>query len=269
MKIVLHMIMLFAGFGLFAQTPTTVVKPESGETDYIINSSSGIVDIQATDYILLTPNTHIQEGSTFTARIVDVLDSDGIIINTVNLPDSEFEIVFEGSTLENQSSGGEDSEVFVEIGPDTGSDKILLINVTPSPKSAALYLRITKNQENFAIEVFQDGIWLTLSSSYYLITDNKITFYNRDFRNLTPFRMNLVNGVEYNKINPLVLNIEETIDINNSALVIIGPNNFSININPNIQENHFTWDGTQAQSGVYRFNLQIQGKNFNGQFLIL
>lgn len=263
------MAVLMTGLGLCAQTSTTLVKPDSGQTDYIVSTASGEVDLKATDFIRLTPNTHIQSGSNFTARIVDDLGSTSTVINTTNLPNSRFEIIFEGVTIENLVSGTEESEVLVETGPDSEEDKVLLINVDATTENAALNLRITKNQNDYRIEVYESGNWLMLSQEFYEVNGDKIIFSAKDVKETYPFTLNLVNGVEYNRTEPLTLSINTLLDVFGSSLLIVGPDGFLISLDPNIAENNFTWDGSQAAPGVYQFRLQLQGKLFNGQFLIL
>ncbi len=269
MNNLLCLAVLMTGLGLCAQTSTTIVKPDSGQTDYIISAASGVVDLQATDYIRLTPNTHIQGGSNFIARIIDDLGPTGTVINTTNLPNSRFEIMFEESTLENLVSGTEDSKVFVETGPDSAEDKVLLINVDATTKNAALNLRITKNQNNYKIEVYENGNWLMLSQEFYEVNGDKIIFSDKDIKETYPFTLNLINGVEYNRTEPLTLSIDTLLNVSGGSLLIVGPDGFLISLNPNVSENNFTWDGSQAAPGVYQFRLQLQGKLFNGQFLIL
>tara|TARA_R110002033_G_scaffold66981_3_gene118013 strand:- start:72879 stop:74456 length:1578 start_codon:yes stop_codon:yes gene_type:complete len=192
----------------------------------------------------------------------------GFLINTVNLPSSQFEIIYGDLTLDNLVSGTAESEIFVETGPDSGQDKIILINVAGTSENSALNIRITKNQENYIIEVFQNGTWLLLSPEFYGIIGDKVTFFNKDFRNIRPFQLNLVNGVEYDRSAPLILSVNELVSVDGGTLEINGPDDFTITINPILADNNFVWDGTQAQTGVYKFKLQLQGKFFNGQFQI-
>lgn len=256
--------------GLFAQTETAIVKPGTGETEYIVDSSSGEVSLLASQSVQLLPGSHIKNGSTFIAKIVGNPDSEfSVVINTVNLPNSEFEVITENNTIPNLISGNQDSEVLVETGPTTGNNNYVLINVQPTLEHAPLNLRVSKVDESYTIEVFQMGTWSKLSSRFYDTSDGKITFFNGDMTTRNPFAMNLVNGVEYDKSGPLTLNLDELISVSGASLEISGPDNFSTTVSPDTTENRFTWDGSQASPGVYKFKLQLQGKQFNGQFLIL
>ncbi|WP_136464906.1 hypothetical protein [Flagellimonas onchidii] len=194
---------------------------------------------------------------------------EGITINTKSLPSSEFEIIFGDITIDNLISGTEESEVFVETGPANGEDIILLINVLGTTTKAPLNLRITKNQEQFQIEVFQNGVWLLLSEEFYTISGDTISFTTEGSDTISPFILNLVNGVEYDRLNPLEFKLVEVLSVEGGNLEISGPDNFSISIAPDIPNNNFVWDGTQAQPGLYKFKIRIQEKIFNGQFLIL
>ncbi|UII80106.1 hypothetical protein [Flagellimonas sp. CMM7] len=195
---------------------------------------------------------------------------EGITINTKNLPSSEFEVIFGDTTLGNLVSGTEESEVFVETGTNNGEDIILLLNVSATTKNAALNLRITKSQDTYRIEVFQNGEWLLLSEEFYDIVGDTIAFTNQgNLTRVLPFSVSLVNGVEYDRLNPLQFNLTEIISVEGGTLDITGPNGFSTLIQPDVANNNFVWDGTQAQPGLYKFKIQLQNKIFNGQFLIL
>jgi hypothetical protein len=63
--------------------------------------------------------------------------------------------------------------------------------------------------------------------------------------------------------------LDALFSVEGGNLEIEGPNDFLININPDVPNNNFIWDGTQAIPGVYRFTIRLQEKFFNGQFLIL
>jgi hypothetical protein len=196
-------------------------------------------------------------------------DIEGITIDTKNLPSSEFEIIFGDTTIDNLVSGTEESETFVETGSSNGEDIILLLNVFGTAANASLNLRITKSQEEFQIEVFQNGVWLSLSEEFYNINGDTISFITGDAENISPFALTLVNGVEYDRLDPLEFKLVEMFSVDGGNLEIEGPNNFSINIDPDIPNNNFIWDGTQAQPGLYKFKIRLQEKIFNGQFLIL
>lgn len=61
------LLLFFISVDLMAQTPVSITKPEAGSTDYIV---SGNVTLIATQSMTLKPNTFIQSGSTFVAKII-------------------------------------------------------------------------------------------------------------------------------------------------------------------------------------------------------
>nr|WP_299073819.1 DUF6443 domain-containing protein [uncultured Allomuricauda sp.] len=67
-KISIYIAAVFMATTAMAQTPTTVEKPEQGQSTYIV---SGSATLEATTSITLGPGTHIQSGATFTATIVE------------------------------------------------------------------------------------------------------------------------------------------------------------------------------------------------------
>ena len=61
-----YLLVLFST-NLFAQTPTTITKPEAPATEYIV---SGTENLTASQSIVLKPGTWIKSGSTFTASLI-------------------------------------------------------------------------------------------------------------------------------------------------------------------------------------------------------
>ena len=55
--------------GLSAQVPDSIVKPDSGQSSYIINSGSGTQNLQARLYVLFKPGVHIQSGAELNVTI--------------------------------------------------------------------------------------------------------------------------------------------------------------------------------------------------------
>ncbi len=87
-KFHLYIATLLLGQMALAQTPTSITKPESGQTDYIIDSNSGQTNLLATDFILLKAGTHIIDGADFLAKI-----DDGTFVpynNTIALSDENY-----------------------------------------------------------------------------------------------------------------------------------------------------------------------------------
>ncbi|WP_298487872.1 hypothetical protein [uncultured Maribacter sp.] len=193
----------------------------------------------------------------------------GITINTSGLPISTFKVTSGDTVINDLTSGANSSEVFVELQSVPGENEVVLINVAKTLENLALNLKITKLQEEYKIEVFQNGLWLLLSPEFYKVEGDNISFYSKeDFNKVNPFDLNLINGVEYNRIAPLDLVLDDLIDIEGGTWEITGPSDFSVIIDPDIAGNKFVWDGTQASPGVYKFKVQLQGKVFNGQFII-
>jgi|GEM_PF-3186085 len=260
------MVVLFL-LGMVSNAQTnTITKPDIGQTEYIVNSASGDVNLQASNAIILQPGTHIQSGSFFVAQIVSA--ASGITVNTQNLPIADFEIVFDGSTIDNLTSGSEQSEVFVDTTPAGGGDVSLLVNVASTNDRSALNLRINKIQGVYSVEVFQNGQWRALSTEFYDVEGDTVTFTNGRVRYMVPFTLNLVDGVQYDRSVPLEFELSALLSAQGASLQITGPNEFLANISPDVENNKFIWDGTQAQSGLYRFQLTLQQKIFNGQFII-
>ncbi len=193
----------------------------------------------------------------------------GIIINTRDLSNTTFDILANNQTITDQESGNQNSEVFVDLGRRSEGQKIVIIDVKPNEQSAAQKIRFSVNDAVVSsVEVFINGSWLALSPEFYSIDEGKISFLNQSNSTEIPFTLNLINGVEYDKSAPLIFSINENINVTGAILEIIAPNE-TVVLNPNQNESSFTWDGTNAVKGSYQFILNIQGKSFKGNFLVL
>ncbi|MET3020874.1 DUF6443 domain-containing protein [Flavobacterium hydatis] len=62
-------LLFFITAALHAQTAVTILKPEPPATNYTVTAATGPVTLIATQSITLGPNTHIQAGSTFVAKV--------------------------------------------------------------------------------------------------------------------------------------------------------------------------------------------------------
>ena len=255
---------------LKAQTPAMIIKPESGQSDYIISAADGPIRLEATDHVLLLPGTHITEGSVFVAKIITLTDgNEGITINAVQLPETAFEVVYDDTVFGNLNSGLEDSEFFFDLGPQDGVDKVLFVNIEGTTTYSDQNLRLTKNGTQTTVEVFENGQWLLLSPKFFKIQEDTLSFNGPGNTAAIPFSTNLTDGLVYSKVGPMVWILDPALSIDSGVLEITGPDGFSTTVDFNPADQNFVWDGTQAIQGVYRFRLQLQNKNFDGQFLIL
>ncbi|MNQ28932.1 RHS Repeat protein [compost metagenome] len=98
MKFICHytaVLLFFITIALQAQTPVTITKPESPATTYTVTATTGPVILTATQSITLKPNTLIQAGSTFTAKI----SPDAYILPTFSNENYVFTRTFQKSIL--------------------------------------------------------------------------------------------------------------------------------------------------------------------------
>ena len=110
---------------------------------------------------------------------------------------------------------------------------------------------------------------MPFSTEFYEIKGKTIYFKNIKEKKLTvPFTANLKDGVVYDNSSALIVSISEGIDISDSTLQIIGSKGFSQTIAINQVNRSFVWDGSARESGTYKMNITIQGKIFEGQFII-
>lgn len=65
----IQIILLLFTIYIHSQAPATITKPVLPGSNYIVTTAIGPVTLIATQSIILGPNTHIQAGSTFTAKI--------------------------------------------------------------------------------------------------------------------------------------------------------------------------------------------------------
>lgn len=202
----------------------------------------------------------------------DFLDSNknvcfyGIIVNTTELPETNFNIKYKDTQFENQKSGLPDSEIKVET--QQGESNDIFITVPKVETQTVLNIKINQSQENdLKVYVSHKGEWKPFAKEFYKVEGNIVYFKNNSMDVFMPFRLNLIDGVYYNKTLPFELKVDSGIDLSsNPILKIFGPNDFQKNISH--KSNVFTWDGSQAISGKYNFILEFQNKQFIGQFII-
>ena len=70
-KIIITLTVFLLTISMKAQTNPVVTKPESGQTSYIVDDESGIVNLEASSEINLLKGTWIKPGAIFSAKIVD------------------------------------------------------------------------------------------------------------------------------------------------------------------------------------------------------
>jgi len=194
----------------------------------------------------------------------------GIIINTEEMPQATYEIVSGAINLENLTSGLEDSEVNLDLPDDVGIYNEVFLTVASDEKHRMLQLKIiTLGAYSVdSVQVFSNGQWLSFSPEFYEIIENKIYFKSTQQQLQSPFTMNLVDGVIYNKSSDLEILVANDIDLLDAELVITGPDSFSETIAVNLTERKFTWNGAAASIGGYKFIIKIQSSEFGGQFII-
>ncbi len=245
-----------------------------GDDDGILGISTPVVDKDGR--VISEPGYGCDEGSDNCIELsynflnpnfnaCDINDY-GITIDTKRMPKALFDIVYNEIKFENQISGEEESLLKIET-LETELNEIFL-KVHKAPKRKELNLKIIQNPDNtFNILVDVNGLWKPFSKDFYLIQGNTIVFMS-DSKPIvvTPFAINLKNGVYYERTTPLELLVNNNIDLTNSGLTIIGPNNFNQLIIP--VENLFSWDGSLAPTGNYEFKLEIQDQLFQDQFII-
>lgn len=190
----------------------------------------------------------------------------GITIDTRDMPEAVFSVLYNDTELLGLISGLEDSEVMIET--IEGQDNEVFVNVGKTQNTRALNLKIVQFIDgSLNVQVDYLGAWRPLSKAFYEITENKIRFKNdKSIKLNNPFVLNLENGVYYNRTLPFELVVDENIDLSDASLIIQGPNSLEENISP--ISNSFNWDGSLAPIGNYKFLLQIQNKRFTGQFII-
>lgn len=190
----------------------------------------------------------------------------GVIINTTQLSETTFNIQFNDTQIADQKSGLDDSQTRVRT--IENEDNEVFISVPESEGQSLLNIKIFQSK-NGELEVFvkHKGEWKKLAKEFYTLEGNVVYFKNISQDLSVPFKLNLKDGVYYDKTIPLTLEISDNINlISTSNLEISGPNNFKENVA--LQSNVFSWDGSQASSGNYSFVLEIQDKRFTGQFII-
>ncbi len=241
------------------------------------------VDADAGVYYFTATNSSVTdlilERNPITLSITSTGNELGVTINTVALPNANFDVVSGDVTMPDLASGNPDSETLVNLGADTGENKIVLINVKPSQNAAKLDLRFTVSSTEISnVQVLSNNNWLDFSPEFYRIEGKTIYFMNKRPSVSVPFTMNLVNGVQYDSsAGPLVLTVDDGIDLTGATLEIILPEGFGeggplentseiVQPSPNI--NGFEVNGSIWNSGSYKFILTIQGKSFKGAFLV-
>lgn len=197
------------------------------------------------------------------------VEKDSLFINTEKFSEANYKVAYNEKTYDSLRSGSANSEVLIKFRK--GSRKnVVYLTVLPDKGSIGLNLRIIKISDDCFVEVKELDKWVLFSSDYYHFFANKISFFNHSKKTLNykPFRINLINGVLYDKKEGLVFTVSRGIQIDNSTLSIIKPNNELLKIKPDVVSNRFLWDGNNAVSGVYSFVVELKGKRFNGQFIV-
>jgi len=194
----------------------------------------------------------------------------GIFVNTTNLPNSTYDITSGDVTVSDLMSGNQNSETFVDLGEDDGTDKTVFVNVKPSENSTGLSLRFVVNGDNVSnVEVLSNGVWLNLSNEFYAVEAGKINFINERSSSNAQFTINLINGVQYDTSAPLTVTINENIDLTGATLEIISPTNANLIVQPSTTINGFVVDTAITEPGSYNFIVKIQEKLFKGHFLVV
>ena len=190
----------------------------------------------------------------------------GVVLDTRRMPLSQFNAIYRDETFNNQNAGTEESVLKIETAEAEVNE--IFVKVLKSDQSRELSLKIVQAEDNtLQLLVDVNGEWKTFSSDFYLLENNTIIFRQGPSPDvISPFKLNLQNGVYYDRSGPLELIVENAIDLTNSSMVINGPNGTSYTVLPN--GDIFSWDGIAAPSGNYHFQLIIQQKTFVGQFII-
>ncbi|GAA4272082.1 leucine-rich repeat domain-containing protein [Aquimarina gracilis] len=273
------------GVAIVGATNKDLIIGNAADTD------AGVYHFTATNSVVTGMTL---ERNPITLSVTAPVNELKVTVNTVELPNSNFDIVSGDITVPGLVSGNTDSETLVNLGADTGEDKIVLINVKPSQNATALHLRFTVNSTGVSNVQVQNGVnWLEFSPEFYRIIDNTIYFVNKKPIQNVPFTLNLINGVQYDSTaGPLRLLVKDGIDLTGATLEILFPVNSggeggpilsrlgkgnpipnttrsSQIVQPSQTINGFEVDGAFWYPGSYKFILNIQGKSFKGHFLIV
>ena len=208
------------------------------------------------NYAFLNPNIQNCELSNY-----------GLTINTVNLPESIFDITFNDETFQELQAGTAESIQFVETIEGQLNDIFLNVLSTLNKKSTSLKISQISETE---IAVFVDvkGEWLPLSRKFYSVESGVLFFKNYSSEPAKGiFNLNLIDGVYYDSSSPLTMMINENVDLENATLELKSPDGQLVLISPDENAPVFTWDGAAFPNGLYKFSLVVQGKTFEGQFI--
>ncbi|MCF8716487.1 hypothetical protein JM658_16820, partial [Joostella atrarenae] len=193
-----------------------------------------------------------------------------IYINTVSMPESEYEIRYNDELIEGLISGQSSSETQISVITENEGVQEVFIKVLKEDYHNETNFKITVSDTmEIKILVFTNGNWKTLSNKFYEIDENKIYFLPIESFSNNLFKANLIDGVVYDNSEPLEFKITRGIDLTGSELIIKSiENEESFTVVPETDENKYIWDGTNAKSGIFQFILTIQGAEFSGQFII-
>jgi len=193
----------------------------------------------------------------------------GLTINTVGLPESVFDVSYNDEIFQELTAGTEESIQFFETTEGVLND--LFISVKSTAERRATNIKVSQIDEN-EVTVFIDiqGVWLPLSSNFYSYDSGVLFFMNSESEeeaNRGIFNLNLIDGVYYDSNSVLTMTVQEDVDLEGATLNLTMPDGSLVIINPSDNSSEFVWDGTSAPNGLYKFELNIQGKVFSGQFI--
>lgn len=190
----------------------------------------------------------------------------GLTINTTLMPSSLFDVTYGEEIFQNQKAGTEESNLKIETEESVLNEIFLKVHKFENRKE--LNLKIEQAVDS-SIKIFVDvqGEWKPFSRDFYRLDNNTIIIRPGSIPDVIyPFKLNLVNGVFYDRSAPLQMIVEGDLDLTNSSMVITGPDQVAYTLAAN--GNQFNWDGALASSGNYQFTIIIQEKVFTGQFII-
>ncbi|MET3022035.1 DUF6443 domain-containing protein [Flavobacterium hydatis] len=183
-------LLFFITATLHAQTPITIIKPEPPATNYTVTAATGPVTLIATQSIILSPNTHIQAGSTFVAKV----SSDAYISLTPSKENYIFTRTFQApmtdpAAIVNNSDVIENITYFDGLGRPMQS---IAIKASPTKQDLVvpiLYDGFGRQDKEYLPYMEKDGLTAAFRNNTTAVSRANThygTFYSSDFTGVTP-----------------------------------------------------------------------------------